>query len=121
MYGIAQIKKDLRILIIILIVLFLFKGCTESLNEAKEEYDKVKAQEFVAKCENPYAFWQGVNGESCDEARRISNEYTEEEWRVEKESLIRSGRVTDQDYLYNEIVDELKEKGIMSDDEEYSK
>lgn len=51
--------------------------------------------------ENPYAFWQGVHGGSCDEARRTYYEYTEEEWREEKKKLIDFGEITKQDYLYD--------------------
>lgn len=62
-----------------------------------------KAGEFIDKCENPYAFWQGVNGKDCDDARKLYNNYTDEEWREEKETLIILQEVTEDDYLYDEI------------------
>ena len=92
-------------LLSILAILFIIglNSCAKDLKDIKKE----KAYEHMLNCENPYAFWQGVDGESCDEARRTYYEYTDEEWREEKKKLIDFGKITEQDYLYDELKEEL--------------
>jgi hypothetical protein len=73
-----------------------------------EEIEKENAYEHIMNCQNPYAFWQGVDGKSCDEARKTYHEYTEEEWREEKKILVSLGRITEKDYLYDEFKKEIE-------------
>ncbi|MFE6167002.1 hypothetical protein ACFVP8_03890 [Viridibacillus arvi] len=94
---------------VLLIVLLIFglNSCAKQNEEIRVE----KAGEFISKCENPYAFWQGVNGKSCDDARRTYYKYTEEEWKQEKRKLIEFGDITEDDYLYSEIKKEIMKEG----------
>ncbi|MGA9225048.1 MAG: hypothetical protein WB217_01765 [Mesobacillus sp.] len=97
------IKKYLLLSILAIIFIIGLHSCAKDLKEIK----KGKAYEHMLNCENPYAFWQGVDGASCDDARRTYYEYTDEEWREEKKKLIDFGEITEQDYLYEELKKEL--------------
>lgn len=94
------------IFILPLICVFLFLGI-KSFFSGWDEIEKENAFEKIYNCENPYEFWQGVDGRTCDEARKTYNDFTEEEWREEKKKLIDFGRITEQDYLYDELKLEL--------------
>ncbi|WP_335715491.1 hypothetical protein [Neobacillus drentensis] len=68
-----------------------------------------KAGDFIDKCENSYAMWQGVNGKDCDDARKLYYHYTDKEWKEEKKRLIELGEITEEDFLYDEIKQEEKQ------------
>ena len=75
-----------------------------------EEIEKEKAYEHMLNCNNAYAFWQGVDGKSCDKARKTYHGYSEEEWRGVKKKLVDLNEITEQDYLYDELKKELEEE-----------
>lgn len=103
-------NKIMKYFFLVLIGVFLvigLKKCSEDMEEIKKE----KAYEHISNCENPYAFWQGVDGKSCDDARKTYYEYTDEEWEQEKRNLIDFGKITEEDYLYFEIKEEMKKNG----------
>jgi len=99
--------KYICFIFLIVLLIFVLKSCAEDMQRINEE----KAGEFISKCENAYAFWQGVDGKSCDDARKTYYKYTEEEWKEEKRKLIEFGEVTEEDYLYDEIKEEIKSEG----------
>ncbi|MEK5215255.1 hypothetical protein SAMN05421670_1090 [Psychrobacillus psychrotolerans] len=101
-------RKALKYFFLIILIIFLFFGlmsCAKDMEIIKKE----KAEEFISYCENPYAFWKGVNGKSCDDARKTYYEYTDEEWKKAKRSLIETEGITEDDYLSDVIKEERQE------------
>lgn len=107
-YKIFFTRKSLILFtIFICMTPFLIKGY-KSYKEYSIEYDKNKAREMISNCNNPYAFWQGVNGKSCDDARKAL--YGEEAFLKMKRELVRTGEITEKDYLYSQYKREMEEE-----------
>ena len=104
-----MVRSIFKLMAIVVVGVILLK-IVDSIGNATHEAKVEKAGEFIDKCENPYAFSQGVNGKDCDDARKLVNNYTEKEWAKEKVQLIELGEVTEEDYLYDQIKEKLDKK-----------
>ncbi|NHC43208.1 hypothetical protein G6549_25305 [Bacillus sp. MM2020_1] len=94
---------------IILLLMWGLKGCVQAIHDGRI----AKAGRYIEVCENPslYVQWD-VNGKDCDDARKIYNNYTDEEWEKEKENLVEFDEVTEHDGLYYVLKEKLyKQKG----------
>ncbi|MEZ2322811.1 hypothetical protein R1C46_02845 [Bacillus tropicus] len=63
---------------------------------------------MISNHNNPFAFWQGINGKSCDDARKVH--YGEEVFLKMKRQLVRTGEVTEEDFLYSQYKREMEEE-----------
>ncbi|GAB6460797.1 hypothetical protein bcgnr5390_10730 [Bacillus luti] len=90
------------LLIILMLLVFGLQGCVSSLHEAKVE----KAHETIEKCDDHYEVGN-VDGKTCDDARKVYNNYSEKEWREKKKQLIDFEDITEHDQLYDELKREI--------------
>ncbi|WP_255448463.1 hypothetical protein [Bacillus sp. ABP14] len=91
-YKIIFTRKSLILFTIFICITPILIEGYKSYKEYSIEYDKDKAREMISNCNNPSAFWQGINRNSCDDARKVH--YGEEVFLKMKRQLFRTVEIT---------------------------